>query len=164
MIPLGRSIATILIPAFLLYWHGGASAGNGECAHGCRCRPRAGHPKGPEPTCPAVSSGLGLPTLPLGSHAAPGTVPLAPGCARRTQSAAQPGRACATARESTETGTMRGNLPRAEGQRGIWVAEPCRTLGTLWRAGHAGRWFVLLELGYTSLLLHLSPFPSSPLS
>lgn len=24
MIPLGRSIATILIPAFLLYWHRGA--------------------------------------------------------------------------------------------------------------------------------------------
>lgn len=59
MIPLGRSIAAILIPAFLLYWHGRASAGNRVCAHGCRCRTRAGHPKGPEPRLPCRVLGAG---------------------------------------------------------------------------------------------------------
>lgn len=36
MIPLGRSIATILIPAFLLYWHGGAGKPRTR-APGCGC-------------------------------------------------------------------------------------------------------------------------------
>lgn len=80
----------------------------------------------------------------------------------------------ATAREGTDidNGIMKESKARseqlgcvrAEGWHGTGVAEPCGTLGTLSGAGHTGRAFVLPELGSTSLLLHLSPSPSPPLS
>lgn len=136
MIPLGRSIATILIPAFLLYWHGGASAGNRVCAHGCRCRTRAGHPKGPlSQRCLAVSSGLGLPALPLGSHAASRRCALGTRlCGVYPSVGHRQDGPVATARKSTESGIMRENPTLTSWA--VWELKASVACGWQSHAGH----------------------------
>lgn len=104
-------------------------------AHGCRCRARAGHPKGPEPALPS------LPSLP--ARAARAQSPWHQAGPVEPRARCRQDRPETTAREGTDTGIMNESQAsteqlgcvRAEGQHGTGVAEPCGTLGTLGEQG-----------------------------